>query len=80
METDKIVSGFNAAEDMHLYTGHEGVIRDGDSSVMCDIQQYIPIWGHIVMKMVCANHVIKCYRNRLEKFFKTSHNTWGKGN
>ncbi len=63
METDIIVSGFNAAEQMHG-VHYMRVIGDGDSSVMCDIQQFVPMWGHLVTKIECANHAIKC---RLEK-------------
>ena len=42
---------------------------------MCDIQ--IPIWGHMVMKMECANHVIKCNRNRLENILQDFKNIRG---
>ena len=34
-----VVSGFNAAEDMHGIR-YMRLIGDGDSSVKCDIQQY----------------------------------------
>lgn len=60
------MSGFNAAEEMHGVR-YMRVIGDGDSSMMCDIHQYVPIWGHMVTKIEFANHAIKCYRNRLEK-------------
>ena len=49
METDILVSGFNAAEEMHG-VHYMRVIGDGDSSVMCDIQQFVPVWGHMVKK------------------------------
>lgn len=78
METDILVSGFNTAEEMHG-VHYMRVIGDGDSSVMCDIQQYVPIWGHMVKKIECANHAIKCYRNRLEKIVQDFPKYKGKG-
>lgn len=69
MESDILVSGFNVAEDMHG-VHYMRLIGDRDSSVMCDIQQHVPGWGHIVSKIECANHAIKCYRNRLEKIIQ----------
>ena len=79
METDIIVSGFNAAEDMHGIR-YMRLIGDGDSSVKCNIQQYVPIWGHIVTKIESANHAIKCCRNRLEKILQDFPKYKGKGN
>ena len=38
METDIIVSGFNATEELHGIQ-YMRLIGDGDSSVKCDIQQ-----------------------------------------
>ena len=78
METDILVSGFNAAEEMHG-VHYMRVIGDGDSSVMCDIQQFVPVWGHMVKKIECANHAIKCYRNRLEKITQDFPKYKGKG-
>ena len=46
------------------------LIGDGDSSVKCDIQQNVPIWGHMITKIESANHAIKCYRNCLEKILQ----------
>ena len=66
MEVDILVSGFNVAEKMHGLR-YMRVIGDGDSSVMNSIQQYVPVWGNMVTKVECANHAMKCYRNRLEK-------------
>ena len=42
METHIIVSVFNATEDM-LGIRYMRVIGDGDSSVMCAIQQYVSL-------------------------------------
>ena len=69
MESDIIVCGFNAAEEMHGVR-YMRVIGDGDSSVLSDIQQFVPVWGNTVTKIECANHAIKCYRNRLEKIIQ----------
>ena len=66
MEVDILLSGFNAAETKHGLR-YMRVIGDGDSSVMSSIQQYVPVWGNMVTKVECANHAMKCYRNRLEK-------------
>lgn len=66
MEVDILLSGFNAAEAMHGLR-YMRVIGDGDSSVISNIQQYVRIWGNMVHKVECANHAMKCYRNRLEK-------------
>ena len=76
MESDILVSGFNAVEEMHGVQ-YVRLIGGGDSSVMCDIQQYVPGWGHMVD---CANHAIKCYRNRLEKLIKIFLSTRGRVN
>ena len=61
METDILVCGFNAAEHMHGVR-YMCVVGGGDSSVIANIQQYVPIWGPMVE---CANHSIKCYRKKL---------------
>ena len=50
METDILVSGFNTAEEMHGVR-YLRVIGDGDSSVMSNIQQHVPIWGCMVKKI-----------------------------
>ena len=78
METDILVSGFNTAEEMHGVR-YLRVIGDGDSSVMSNIQQHVPIWRCMVKKIECANHAIKCYRNRLEKIVQDFPRYKGKG-
>ena len=42
-------------------------IGDGDSSVFARIHEEVPVWGHAVVKMECANHAVKCLRGHLEK-------------
>ena len=66
METDIILDGFLKAEQMHgvRYTRFIG---DGDSSVFPTLRENIPIWGHDIQKVKCANHACKCYRSSLEK-------------
>lgn len=78
METDILVCGFNAAERMHGVR-YMRLVGDGDSSVLANIQQYVPIWGPMVTKVECANHSIKCYRNRLEKIVTDFPKYKGKG-
>lgn len=39
----------------------------------------MPIWGPMVTKVECANHSIKCYRNRLENFLQDFPKFKGKG-
>ena len=66
METDIMVEGFAAAEKLHgvRYTTFIG---DGDSSVYPALTQRIPVCGHAIRKLECANHACKCYRGSLEK-------------
>lgn len=78
MEVDILVSGFKSAETMHGLR-YMRVIGDGDSSVISSIQQYVPIWGNMVTKVECANHAMKCYRNRLEKIVQDFPKYKGKG-
>lgn len=75
METDMLVEGFRAAEVMHgvHMTG------DDDSSVHATIQAQVPGWGMYVSKIECANHAIKCYRNRLEKIVQDFPKYKGRG-
>ena len=76
METDIIVSGFNAAEDMHGVR-YMRVIGDGDSSVMCSMYQYEAIWSQKLNVQIMPSSAIGI---GLKKSFKTSQNTRGKGN
>ena len=78
MEVDILVSGFNAAEQMHGLR-YMRVVGDGDSSVLSSIQQFVPVWGNMVTKIECANHATKCYRNRLEEIVQDFPRYKGKG-
>ncbi len=42
-------------------------IGDGDSSVHPILIRQVPVWGHAIKKLECANHSCKCYRGALEK-------------
>ena len=46
------------------------VIGDGDSLVLYTIQTTVQSYSRDVVKIECANHVVKCYRNRLEQLAK----------
>ena len=65
MEADLIYKGFLKANDYGLrYTR---MIGDGDSSVHSRIYNNLPVWGHAVVKVECANHATKCLRSNLER-------------
>ena len=66
METDIILDGFKMAEAKYglRYTTFIG---DGDSSVYPTLVTEVPGWGHVIRKVECANHCVKCYRSSLEK-------------
>ena len=78
METDIILEGFKAAESKHglRYTKFIG---DGDSSVHPTLVNEVPVWGHIIKKVECANHSTKCYRSSLEKLVQDNPQYKGKG-
>ena len=77
METD-IVQGFREAETKYglRYTKFIG---DGDSSVYPSLITGVPQWGHVIKKIECANHAIKCYRGALEKLAQANPQYKGKG-
>ena len=66
METDILVQGFKEAETKYglRYTTFTG---DGDSSVHTNLVTQVPGWGHVIRKVECANHAVKCYRGALER-------------
>ena len=68
METDIIVQGFQLAEQMHGVR-YLWFIGDGDSSVYHAVVSNVS-YGRYVQKVECANHAVKCYRNRLEALCK----------
>ncbi len=61
METDILVQGFREAETKYglRYNTFTG---DGDSSVHASLVTQVPGWGHVIRKVECANHAVKCYR------------------
>ena len=42
------------------------LIGDGDSSIYHSIVTGVPSYGRDITKVECANHAVKCYRNRLK--------------
>lgn len=78
MEADMIVEGFRLAETMHKVR-YMRMVGDGDSSVLANIQLNVLGWGRHVTKIECANHSVKCYRNRLEKIVQDFPHYKGKG-
>ena len=78
METDIIVEGFKEAEQIHGVR-YMRFIGDGDSSVYRTLVQNVPVWGHAIKKMECANHACKCYRGALEKLVQENSSYKGKG-
>ncbi|KAG0437785.1 hypothetical protein HPB47_017291, partial [Ixodes persulcatus] len=63
MESDILVEGFQASETMHGLQ-YRTFIGDGDSSVHNQILCKVS-YGHLVEKVECANHVVKCYTTKL---------------
>ena len=55
------------------------VSKDGDSSVLQDIMENVPVWGKHVKKLECANHACKCLRNNLEQLVSDKPAYKGKG-
>ena len=64
MESDIILEGFRHSEMNGLR--YLWLIGDGDSSVYHSVVTGVPSYGWDITKVECANHTIKCYRNRLE--------------
>ena len=78
METDIILEGFNQCEKVHGVR-YMRFIGDGDSSVYPTLVTNVPIWGHAIRKIECANHACKCYRTGLEKLVQANPHYKGKG-
>ena len=78
METDIVLQGFREAEKKYglRYTTFIG---DGDSSIHPNLITGVPGWGHIIRKVECANHTVKCYRGALEKLAEQKPHYKGKG-
>ena len=65
METDTILEGFRQSENMHGLR-YLWLIGDGDSSVYHSVVTGVSSYEHDITKVECANHAVKCNRNRLE--------------
>ena len=78
METDILVQGFKEAEtkDGLRYTTFTG---DADSSVHANLVTQVPGWGHVIRKVECANHAVKCYRGALERLVMEKPHYKGRG-
>ena len=74
METDVIVDGFIQAERVHgvRYTHFVG-------SVFPTLVSRVPVWGHAIRKLECANHACKCYRGALERLVQDNPSYKGSG-
>ena len=78
MEPDIIISGFKEAESKHVLRYTE-FVGDGDCSVYPKLITGVPVWGHTITKIECANHAMKCYRGALEKLVQENPRFKGKG-
>jgi hypothetical protein len=65
MEQTIIVQGFRASEEMHGLR-FKFMIGDGDSSVYARVQKSVR-YGPRVVKLECANHMVRCYTDKLYK-------------
>jgi hypothetical protein len=63
MEQHIIVDGFRASEEMHGVR-FKYMIGDGDSSVYARVQKGVR-YGRRVVKLECANHMVRCYTDKL---------------
>ena len=77
METDIILDGLKQAEPTHGVR-YMRFIGDGDSSVYPTLIANVPVWGHAIKKLECANHACKCYRAGLEKLVQANPTYKGK--
>ncbi len=66
MEADIIVEGFLEAERVHGVR-YMKFVGDGDSSVNPTLVQNVPVWGHAIRKLECANHACKCCCGAFER-------------
>ena len=44
-----------------------GFVGDRDSLIHPTLLESVPVWGHAIKKLECANHPCKCYHAGLEK-------------
>ena len=78
METDIILEGFKNAERKYGLR-YIRFVGDGDSSVHPTLIAEVPVWGHAIRKVECANHATKCYRAALEKLVAEKPKYKGRG-
>ncbi len=78
METEIILEGFLEAEKVHGVC-YLRFVGDGDSSVYPTLLQSVPVWGHRIEKLECANHACKCYRGALEQLVRDNPSYKGSG-
>ncbi len=72
------IRGFTEAEKVHSVR-YTTFIGDGDSSVHPTLIRQVPVWGHAIKKLECANHSCKCYWGALEKLIHDNPSYKGKG-
>ena len=65
MEADIILEGFRLSEEIHGLW-YLWLIGDRDSSVYNSVVTGVPLYGRDITKVECANHAVKCCRNRQE--------------
>ena len=65
MEANIILEGFWLSEEIHGLW-YLWLIGDGNSSVYHSVVTSVPLYGRKITKVECANHAVKCYRNRLK--------------
>ena len=68
-----ILDVFMKAEATHGIR-YNKFVGDGDSSVYPTLLSEVPIWGHDIKKIECANHSCICYRSSLEKLASDNSN------
>lgn len=78
MESDIILDGFKEAE-IKYGLRYTTFTADGDTLVYPNLITGVPMWGHAIQKVECANHAIKCYRSSLEKLVEEKPHYKGKG-
>ncbi len=66
MEADVIVEEFLEAERVHGVR-YMKFLGDGDSPVYPALVQNVPVRGHAIGKLECANHACRCYHGVLER-------------
>ncbi len=60
MEVDITLKVFLEAERVQRVR-YMKFVGDGDSSVYPTLVQNVPVWGHAIKKLECANHACRFY-------------------